>query len=395
MIDVLVCASGADEVQLVSTIAQRLAARARVLRRCVDLTELLALTRAELGDVLLLDVDVEGLSREVVHEIRRGGTGVIAVTSEVSRTDPRTLGITLEAHGGIEPDELYELLMRAGLETEDPDQATWTQEAGEAEPTAPMFTVWGPEGAPGRSFVAAHLAHELSLLKGESILIDADTYGPCQTQLFGVLDEVPGLVAACRASDKGTLTPELVLQHSPLVSDSLHLLSGIGVPSRYIEVYDNALEGVFVKAREAANVVIADVAGPVENEGGGGDYGAQQRNGAARTALAAASHVIAVVAADPISVTRLVREAPQIAELTQSSLTVVVNKLDASVTLASIERTLRSRLDFDACLALPFDAPTVSRARWDGVLLAESAPKSKLRQSLTRLAAHVEQNLLR
>ena len=99
MIDVLVCASGADEVQLVSTIAQRLASRARVLRRCVDLTELLALTRAELGDVLLLDVDVEGLSREVVHEIRRGGTGVIAITSPASRTDPATLGITLEAHG--------------------------------------------------------------------------------------------------------------------------------------------------------------------------------------------------------------------------------------------------------------------------------------------------------
>ncbi|MCT2149506.1 pilus assembly protein CpaE [Dermabacter vaginalis] len=395
MIDVLVCASGADEVQLVSTIAQRLASHARVLRRCVDLTELLALTRTELGDVLLLDVDVEGLSREVVHEIRRGGTGVIAITSPASRTDPATLGITLEAHGGIEPEALYELLMQAGLEAEDPDQATWTQDPDGEAPSAPMMTVWGPGGAPGRSFVAAHLAHELSLLRGESILIDADTYGPCLTQLFGVLDEVPGLVAACRASDKGALTPEVLLHHSPLVSDDLHLLSGIGVPSRYIEVYDNALEGVFAKAREASNVVVADVAGPLESDSGSSDYGTQERNGATRTALAAASHVLAVVAADPISVTRFVREAPQVAELTQSPITVVVNKLDSSVTLASIERTLRSRLDFDACLALPLDAATVSRARWDGVLLAESAPKSKLRQSLTRLTAHLHHNLFR
>ena len=37
MIDILVCASGADEVQLVSTIAQRLSARCRVLRRCVEI----------------------------------------------------------------------------------------------------------------------------------------------------------------------------------------------------------------------------------------------------------------------------------------------------------------------------------------------------------------------
>lgn len=396
MIDVLVCASGSDEVQLVSTIAQSLTAKARVLRRCVDLTELLAATRAELGDVLLVDVDLEGLSREIIHEFRRGGTGVVAVTSQVSRTEPATLGIALEVHGETEPEALYELLMRAGLETQDPDEVTWAQDPShDGEPKAPMLTVWGPEGAPGRSFVAAHLGYELSLLKGESVLIDADTYGPCQTQLFGVLDEVPGLVAACRASDKGTLTPQLLLQHSPLVSDDLHLLSGIGVPSRYIEVYDNALEGVFAKAREAARVVVTDVAAPIEMEGAGGEYGTQPRNGATRIALATASHVIAVVAADPISVTRFVREAPQIMELSKSPLTVVVNKLDSSVTLTNIERTLRARLDFDACLALPLDATTVSRARWDGVVVSESAPKSKLRQSLTRLAAHFDQTLVR
>ena len=395
MIDILVCASGADEVQLVSTIAQRLSTRCRVLRRCVDLTELLALTRAELGDVLLLDVDVAGLSREIVHEIRRGGTGVIAVTSQSSRTDPATLGITLEVHGGIDADELYDVLLHAGLETQDPDHSTWTQEPSTDEAASPMLTVWGPEGAPGRSFVAAHLAHELSLLRGESILIDADTYGPCQSQIFGVLDEVPGLVAACRASDKGALTAELVLQYSPLVSEDLHLLSGIGVPSRYIEVYDNALEAVCGKAREATNTVVVDVAAPLDHEGSGGDFGAQQRNGTTRTALASASHLIAVVAADPISVTRFVREAPQVMELARNPVTVVVNKLDSSVTLASIERTLRARLDFDTCLALPLDAAVASRARWDGVLLSESAPKSKLRQALTRLATHVDQNLLR
>ena len=105
--------------------------------------------------------------------------------------------------------------------------------------------------------------------------------------------------------------------------------------------------------------------------------------------------MIAVVAADPISVTRFVREAPQVMELARNPVTVVVNKLDSSVTLASIERTLRARLDFDTCLALPLDAEVASRARWDGVLLSESAPKSKLRQALMRLATHVDQNLLR
>ena len=61
-----------------------------------------------------------------------------------------------------------------------------------------------PTGAPGRSTVALNLAAELAV-HAPTLLVDCDTYGSSVAQSLGLLDEAPGMAAACRAADQGAL----------------------------------------------------------------------------------------------------------------------------------------------------------------------------------------------
>ena len=61
MIDIVLCASGSDEVRIVHDLAVDRDRSARVVRRCADLAETLAVTAAGIGDVVLIDVTVRGL----------------------------------------------------------------------------------------------------------------------------------------------------------------------------------------------------------------------------------------------------------------------------------------------------------------------------------------------
>ena len=61
-----------------------------------------------------------------------------------------------------------------------------------------VVAVWGPTGAPGRTTVAVTLADELARLGSAALLVDADVYGGTVAAVLGLLDESPGLAAACR-----------------------------------------------------------------------------------------------------------------------------------------------------------------------------------------------------
>ena len=65
-----------------------------------------------------------------------------------------------------------------------------------------LVAVWGPTGAPGRTTIAVNVAVELAELGETVLLADADTYGGVVAQSLGVLDEAPGLAAACRPGQR-------------------------------------------------------------------------------------------------------------------------------------------------------------------------------------------------
>jgi len=88
MIDLVLCASGSDEVRIVHGLAHQKDHPIRVVRRCADLTETLAVTAAGIGDVVLIDLAVRGVGRETLGTLMRDA----AVVGLRPRTRPNAPG---------------------------------------------------------------------------------------------------------------------------------------------------------------------------------------------------------------------------------------------------------------------------------------------------------------
>ena len=80
-----------------------------------------------------------------------------------------------------------------------------------------VVAVWGPTGAPGRTTIAVTLATELAALGIPTVLVDADTYGGSVAAL-SFLDEAPGIAAATRAADQGTLDLPTLARLAPVAT---------------------------------------------------------------------------------------------------------------------------------------------------------------------------------
>lgn len=387
MIDVILCASGSDEVRIVHDLALDKSRTARVVRRCADLAETLAATAAGLGDVVLIDVTVKGLGRDPLAALMRDAAVVGLRAADGS--EQTTLGLRHVLDSSAPTEEILAALS-AAVVSEDEQSEAWVQDP-DPESTRELgrlVAVWGPTGAPGRSTVAVNLAAEVALAGREAVLVDADTYGPAQSQILGVLDETPGLVAACRAHDRDTLDEETLESLLPLAQPRLRLLSGIGVPARWSEVRRTSMDGLWHALARRGEIVIADVGAVLEeDEELSYDTAAPQRNAAAISTLENADAVIAVVGADPVSITRLLREHGRLQELGVSDLHVVVNRVGAPIPGDRIRDLITSRMPAATLHLLPDDPASCRAAAWDGALLAESAPRSALRRALREIAA--------
>lgn len=386
MIDVVLCASGSDEVRIVHDLSRDHREDARVVRRCADLAETLAVAAAGIGDVVLIDLGVRGLGRDPLASLLRDAAVVgLRAPEDGERT---ALGLRHVVDPAAPVATILEVL-RAAVAGDVDEDAAWTVPAEEESPGEPgrLAVVWGPGGAPGRSTVAVNLAAEAARAGEEVVLVDADTYGPALSQVLGVLDEAPGLVAACRAYDRDTLDEDTLDALLPLVQPGLRLLSGIGVPARWPELRRSALEGVWGALRRRGGLVVADVAAVLEeDEELSYDTAAPQRNAAALTALQRADVLLAVVGADPISLTRLLRERARLQELGAPAMEVLVNRVGSPVPGERVRELLDQRLPGVPVHLLPDDPAACRAARWDGALLAEAAPRSALRRSLREIA---------
>ncbi|GAA1302835.1 MAG: AAA family ATPase [Brachybacterium tyrofermentans] len=386
MIDVVLCASGSDEVRIVHDLAQEKSGTARVVRRCADLAETMAVVAAGVGDVVLIDVSVRGLGRDPLATLMRGAA-VVGLRSEEA-PDQTSLGLRHLLPSSAPIAEILAVLDAAVAPTE--REEAWVQEPAIDGPdeAGRLVVVWGPGGAPGRSTIAVNLAAEAVLAGEQTVLVDADTYGPAQSQMLGVLDETPGLVAACRAHDRDTLDAESLEALLPSAQPGLRLLSGIGVPARWSEVRRTSMDGLWQALARRGDLVVADV-GPVleEDEELSYDTAAPQRNAATISALESADVVIAVVAADPVSITRLLRDHSRLEELGVHELHVIVNRVGSPIPGDRVRDLITSRMQVASVHLLPDDPIACRTAAWDGALLSESAPRSALRRALRDIAA--------
>ncbi len=302
-----------------------------VVRRCVDLVELLAAAAVGTARAALLSADLRGLDRAALTHLASAGLAVVGLApDEPGERLLRQLGVGFVVSAAASPEQVAGALRAAaqvgpGLTAlaapPSGDPNGWealasSQEAvggGEASGPGTILAVWGPAGAPGRSTIALGLADALSGRGVSTLVIDADPYGGCVASLTGLLDEAPGLSAACRAANAGVLDVARLAECCRALGTELRVLTGLADPRRWPEVRGSALEVVLSLSRWLAEVVIVDCGFSLEeDEELAYDTAAPRRNAATLTSLRAADSVLAVGSADPVGLSRLIRDLPRL-----------------------------------------------------------------------------------
>lgn len=310
-----------------------------VLKRCVDVDDLMASAATQQADLAVVSSEAPGLDASAVQALRRHGVGVVAVTpvalredaearlaragvvAAVSETALETLPAALLALGGQEPARTAGGTVPAPRVSEPAPVDTGN---GQTASPGRVVAVWGPVGAPGRTTVATAVAGELARRGRPTLLVDADPHASVGQHL-GVLDEVSGLLAAARGGTVGLA--ERWPGAARRVEDDLAVLTGVPRPERQVELREGVLAEVLGEAAMRGDVVVdtgADLAAP----SGWRDGSA----GLAVEALGAADEVVVVGAADPVGLARLARGLVELREAwSETPVRVVVNRMRPSL----------------------------------------------------------------
>ncbi len=391
-----------------------------VVRRCVDIADLLAVAASGQVRAAIVSAELRRLDGDALIRLASSGVAVaVALPDDDEATERRLrqLGVRHFVSVGASVPEVVEAVLTAlgdsGRTSRDYPPARPTA-SGQADPSvlaAPdrlaaddelssddhstVIAVWGAVGSPGRTTVALNLAGELAHMRGSAVLIDADTYGACVAQLLGMLDEAPGLTAACRLATTGRLDLPALAQVAADVGGGLRVLTGITRADRWPEIRPSALEAVIGLARRLAPVVVVDVSAVLEqDEELSFDTAAPRRNGAALAALDSADVVLAVAAADPVGLQRFVRATVELREaVPEATIRPVVNRVRRGPMSGDPEQQIAAALERYAGLRDPWflaqDLPVCDAAVASGRLLRDVAGKSALRRAIYELAGEL------
>ncbi len=237
--------------------------------------------------------------------------------------------------------------------------------------------VWGAAGAPGRTTVAVHLAIESARRGCTTLLVDGDAWSASVAQLLE-LSESPSVTQAARLAAHGWPTPLAgCLQAGP---DGLQVLAGLPRAELWPEVTPEAWRAVLTAAATTFDVVVVDVAAPLEeDEELVADRLPFRRNLMTTGALDRADRILLVAAADPVGLRRGVIAHRQLADRDHgrvSDVSVVLNRVPRSARHAQdCSRAVESWIGAPPAALLPFE-PTFTRAVWEGRPLHSVAPRS-------------------
>jgi MinD-like ATPase involved in chromosome partitioning or flagellar assembly len=410
---------------------------AQIARRCPDLADLLAVAGSGLAEIALISADLRSLDRTALDHLRECSVTVVGVYppgDDQAERHLRQLGISTVIPADANAEKVQEALDAVSVDDRlQSAEATWSAhqepfiggplEAGPdtaardgdrpgspnqahrdhagtdvhdvaSEPLGKIIAVWGPAGSPGRTVVALNLASELARLGQSTVLVDADTYGGCIAQSLSLLDEAPGLAAATRSADQGSLDLAALARLAPEVSAGLRVLTGIPKAERWPELRAAALEHVLTLTRRLARFTVIDCGFSLEDdEELSYDTLAPRRNAATLTSLAVADQVLAVGAGDPIGLQRLVRGLQELGTVASPAPTVVINKVRSSAVGVRPEPRIRDALTrfagIDDPRFIPDDPAAMDGALLAGQSLAEAAPDSGVRKAMKALAGEV------
>lgn len=367
------------------------------LRRCLDLTDLLAVAASGTAHVAVVAATA-GLDRDLVERLAAQQVATLAVVSAPAVPGAREdeaarlhgLGVAAVLDAGL----VASLLADRIRSVVDGRPATPDGRTGAPDITGVhvpsrgrVVAVWGPNGAPGRTTVAVGLAAALATTGRSTMLVDADPYGGAVAQHLGVLDESSGLLAAARHANSGTLTPDRVRAGARAVTDHLDVLTGLPRPDRWTEVRARNLTEVVDRAAEASEVVVVDAGFGAEVASGGSVPSPRSRDALVTAVLHAADEVVVVGAAEPVGLTRLARLLVDCRQVLQDGPAhVVVNRMRPGLGWRESEiADMVARVAVDAQVHfVPFDLDGADRAMQSGRSPVESGP-SRLSSALLAL----------
>ena len=351
-----------------------------VLKRCVDVDDLLASAAAGQAQVAVLGLEAPGLDSGAVDLLRQHGVRPLAVVAAGLMEAGRARAARVGIHALVGDDRLADLPdLVVADPTPPPTPPPAPQPSGPGGPPplpgpsvgGSVVAVWGPTGAPGRTTVATGIAGELARRRRRTILVDADPYGGSVAQHLGIMDEISGVLAAARLSTGGTLEERFTSVQRG-VDAALSVVTGLPRADRYVEVRAGVVEHLLEVAARQAQVVV-DTGFGLEDDGP--DFAARPgRNQMTLGALEAADEVVVVGAADPPGLSRLARALVEVRELHPGlPLRVVVNRMRPSLGWSESEVAAMiggfarpTSLHF-----LPDDRAAADRALVSGRLLVE------------------------
>ena len=263
-----------------------------------------------------------------------------------------------------------------------------------------IVTVWGTHGAPGRSTIAFNLA-ALAAQQGQQVcLIDADTYAPSLDALMALEDTGSGLAILCSDADRAQLDEKkagAIMERVPLKNGTFDFLSGITSSSRWPEVRARAFSEVLEWLKHRYDLVICDVAAPIEvDEELTFDGPAPRRNAATLTALACADRVIVLGEADVIGLPRLINLAREVQArpdlfAPETDVQYWLNRSRREAAGFNPEAKMRDNwaryLSIPLAGVIPYERKVMDRLRRNGEALLEVAPRHAVVQSFEAMLA--------
>ena len=263
-----------------------------------------------------------------------------------------------------------------------------------------IVTVWGTHGAPGRSTIAFNLA-ALAAQQGQQVcLIDADTYAPSLDALMALEDTGSGLAILCSDADRAQLdekTAGAIMARVPLKNGTFDFLSGITSSSRWPEVRARAFSEVLEWLKHRYDLVICDVAAPIEvDEELTFDGPAPRRNAATLTALGYADRVIVLGEADVIGLPRLINLAREVQArpdlfAPETDVQYWLNRSRREAAGFNPEAKMRDNwaryLSIPLAGVIPYERKVMDRLRRNGEALLEVAPRHAVVQSFEAMLA--------
>lgn len=427
----------------------------RVVRRCADLPELLSAGLAGLAYLAVVDAAFADVDRTVLDRLGRAGMHGVLLVADPDRApvlddgwvtmwrgaDPQQIRSRLQ--GLVRQDGALALPASARPEdvvttpagTTSPPaptdpwveqwEETWRTSVGDDDddigslpwggslPGGPapgrlpagsadgrpgqggrLVVVWGPHGAPGRTTVAASLAHGLAR-GGQALLVDADLEAPSLVQVLGMPEDSSALATAARLATHARLDAEAFERILAPAGPGTRLLSGLGRGGRWRELPPASMAEVWRRCRQTAPWTVVDVAGgqAVDDVD---DFTLEPGRTAMVAALLKEADVVVVVGAgDPVGVRRLIAHLADAETGTwRRRVEVVVNRVRASVAGPSPERAVREALGRFGGVAnpvlLPDDQASADRCLLEGSSVLEGAPGSALGAALAVLVDRVD-----